>query len=602
MDISNISSCKEIADFFFKDEKSLAYNEIIIKQGISGDVITEAIPHLKDFGIKGTQLITIRKYVNNYKEKFKPKIISEKIPISNKEVIKNFFEKFIDFKGDLEGKINEENDLFKLEENDMKNLGLNFGQRIRLIRYINYFKELKENEKEKMIDDIKITISKNSNQEEVNNYLKNVLLFSDKSIEEFSAYSELLFELSEDDLDAYEDILNSEEMIMLRKFIKKRNEIKKKESQNLSKNTPYEEIINFIKQKLNFDIDKNDISDLKLDEYENLTKEEKEIIRNALNQKNIIENKDNNISVDTIKFNDYNSINESKDEITTRNIIKEYPNIKYSVKENVSFHENSKFNFFFILDIEKISLKNLEFAAFITKGSILTSYSYIHYDLYLINISEYKNDNICKTFLLFQIISDHPMAKFSLRIINKEAEEIDKKEICTVIKISNKINNDHIFMLNSIDFDTYNIFPIITDNDFFTEYLNYFNDEKNKIKPIILKNLVMALNDKISSTKSIDLSVENILTFLRLCGNFNISPIKIDSIKFFSPKKTLNKNDYIDNNYIESTYSNKDKEQIFSILLQIYLKLDLEFLLQMIISNNNCCRVFFNLLLQNSFV
>ena len=94
MDISNISSCKEIADFFFKDEKSLAYNEIIIKQGISGDVITEAIPHLKDFGIKGTQLITIRNYVNKNKEKFKPKIISEKIPISNKELIKNFFEKF----------------------------------------------------------------------------------------------------------------------------------------------------------------------------------------------------------------------------------------------------------------------------------------------------------------------------------------------------------------------------------------------------------------------------------------------------------------------------------------------------------------------------
>ena len=68
------------------------------------------------------------------------------------------------------------------------------------------------------------------------------------------------------------------------KFIKLRDEMKEKESNKISKNSNKEDISKFMKEKLNFDIEKQDIKELNLDKYKNSSKEEEEILKNFIEQ------------------------------------------------------------------------------------------------------------------------------------------------------------------------------------------------------------------------------------------------------------------------------------------------------------------------------
>ena len=224
----------------------------------------------------------IKKYIEEHKDKFEPKEISEKIPIKNEEEIKAFFETYIGFKGNLEG-IKEENDLKQLKEEDIKKLELNFGQRIKLQRYINYFYTLKETK----VKEITITITKDSTDEEILNYLKNILNISDKSIENLGLDSDIADSLFGKDKITEKEINNSlknneikqDEYDMLKIFIEKRDEMLiKPNSILLSITSTKEDIIKYLKEKLNFDFEKQDIRVLNLDKYE--SKEEKKILEN----------------------------------------------------------------------------------------------------------------------------------------------------------------------------------------------------------------------------------------------------------------------------------------------------------------------------------
>jgi hypothetical protein len=179
--ISADSSCEEVAEDLIANCKLKKEDrDKFIKEGISGDVLPSLdITDLQEIlGFKLGPSKRIIKYIDENKDRLQPKDISENIPIKNEEVIKSFFKNYIGFEGNLEG-IKGENDLKQLKEADINKLELNLGQRIKLNRYINYFNSLKE----KKIKELKITISKESSDEEVLNYLKNELNISDESIE-----------------------------------------------------------------------------------------------------------------------------------------------------------------------------------------------------------------------------------------------------------------------------------------------------------------------------------------------------------------------------------------------------------------------------------
>ena len=282
------STCEEVAEDLSincklkEDDKNK-----FIKEGISGDILYMLDNNniKNDLKMKIGPEKRITKYLEENKDKFKPKEIKENIPIKNDEEIKTFFEKFIGFKGNLDT-IKEENDLKQLKKEDMEKLGLNLGQRIKLARYIDYFNSLKEKK------EIKITITKETNDDDALNYLKTELNISEESIENLGLDSDVADTLlgsnalSENDLNECleKKQIKKQEYDSLMKFIKLRDEMKEKESNKISKNSNKEDISKFMKEKLNFDIEKQDIKELNLDKYKNISKEEEEILKNFIEQ------------------------------------------------------------------------------------------------------------------------------------------------------------------------------------------------------------------------------------------------------------------------------------------------------------------------------
>jgi len=68
--------------------------------------------------------------------------------------VKSFFEKNLNFKGELKGLNGKE--FLELTEKEIKKLNLNLGQRKRLIKYANYFKTIKNKQTGNLEKELKI--------------------------------------------------------------------------------------------------------------------------------------------------------------------------------------------------------------------------------------------------------------------------------------------------------------------------------------------------------------------------------------------------------------------------------------------------------------
>ena len=252
--ISELSTKEEVANYLstelnLKDDMK----HIILNEYITGDILPQLSEEdVAGLGFKLGPKKRINKFIAENKDKFKEKEITEKImENSNKEEVKNFFEKCIEFTGELsnlDGK-----GLLELDEEGMKSLGLKFGQRKRLIKYIEYFKTLKPPPDE---EDKEPIISRKSTEEEVSKFLKMKLKFSQDSIDSIELDGASLFELQEKEIDELEQI-TTEEKENLKKFLRgeleQNTEEKEKEPEfKLDLNSTLADICNFLKKKLNF--------------------------------------------------------------------------------------------------------------------------------------------------------------------------------------------------------------------------------------------------------------------------------------------------------------------------------------------------------------
>ena len=141
-ELSDESTKEEVAEYFLKKYgiTEEAKNNVI-KEDISGDILLKLEDaDYKYLKIKIGQYKKIQKYLD--KDKFKEKEIKEVITAkSNSDEVKNFFERCLNFKGNLNGL--DGKGLIELDEEKMKKLGLNLGQRKKLPKYIEYFKTLR---------------------------------------------------------------------------------------------------------------------------------------------------------------------------------------------------------------------------------------------------------------------------------------------------------------------------------------------------------------------------------------------------------------------------------------------------------------------------
>jgi len=138
------SSKEEVGNFIVTTLKlKEEIKSLIIKEDISGDILADITEEdLKSIGIKVIQARKIKAFIDQNKDKFGEKKFTEIISIySDSTEVSEFFKNSLNFEGDLnnlDGK-----SLLELNNESIKTLGLNLGQRKKLVKYIDYFKTLK---------------------------------------------------------------------------------------------------------------------------------------------------------------------------------------------------------------------------------------------------------------------------------------------------------------------------------------------------------------------------------------------------------------------------------------------------------------------------
>ena len=197
--------------------------------------------------------------------------------------------------------------------------------------------------------------------------------------------------------------------------------------------------------------------------------------------------------------------------------------------------------------------------------------------------------------LLFQVVLDNPINNFFINVkdLNNNAQSPEFKSL--EIKLEKEAENCFVLF---IDKSTIDYFPQICINTFFSEYLNYFLDKKNNIKSTIKKDLIENLNQKISNTTDLFLSDDNILKFIKYCGDLNISPTKLENIKLKEGTRFLNKKYYIEDKFLKNNFKPKERKMIYIIMLKILANCDINKLLEMI-NDQEICKIFYTLITAN---
>ena len=230
MEIDNESTKEKVADFLFsKYGITQELKAKIIQESIDGEALFELVQ--KDLvitlKIKAAQAKKIFEFIKANKDKLSEKVISETITSnSDSEEVKLFFKKCIEFNGELNNLDGKQ--LLELTEEDSKKLGLNLGQRKKLIKYINYFKTLKKEEKTQ-----ELIISESSSPNQIIRFLKEKVKFSEESIKELKELDmdgNFFFSLDNGDIDEFN--IKEEEKAILKEIIEKNKE--NKENNDLS--------------------------------------------------------------------------------------------------------------------------------------------------------------------------------------------------------------------------------------------------------------------------------------------------------------------------------------------------------------------------------
>ncbi len=352
--ISSNSSKEEVANFFvekFKINEKEKQN--LINEDICGDVLLD----LEDKDFKSLKIRTgpntkIKTFLRENQDKFKEKTISEKITSkSSKEEVANFFGRCLNYKGELnlDGK-----SLIELNEEKIEKLGLNMGQKKRIIKYIKYFRTLKIEEPEIT----EIILTRESSEEEVAKYLKKKLNFRDDAIDALALDGDSLFSLEEKDIDDADE-LKQEEKDKLKKLIKElKNEGTQEETEIiLTRESSEEEVAKYLKKKLNFRDDAIDalaldgdslfsLGEKDIDDADELKPEEKDNLKKLLNDLKQNNLKENNLKENTQEYNkiiDQRKTDKNPPESKSpKNLNNEKLNIKLENEKNDGLNKKEK--------------------------------------------------------------------------------------------------------------------------------------------------------------------------------------------------------------------------------------------------------------------
>ena len=461
--ISQKSTKEEVADFFYsKFNISKESKMNIIKEDISGEVLISL--EKDDFKLLGIQYGPIKKIEKFLKNEFGFKEEEENIKqILRKNSTKNdvnmFFENYLNFKNELDvnGK-----ELFELEEIKMKDLGLNLGQRKKLIRYINYFNK-KEKEEE-------IILTKTSDFKETSKFLEKKLFFSKESVEKIRLDGDIIFDLKNKSIQELKEemgemeILENEKSNLLNYLIKEKSKEGNESCETIKTEEKENGESHYIKEKGN----NNFINDLN----EQINKDDSE----KYNMNNI----ETTINTEKIKNSENKERERETGIIFKEKMPKEFDYINIMIKLKENFNPKS------------IEVYNIE-------RPWVKSYSFM-------KLQKNIYFSVCCIY-----INSNKMIKFGIRDEYKEILDY------------NKIDND--FKENPIYINEEKCFTIIK-NQNKGEYFKIYNEpeslEEENILLLYLEKLyylrVYKFNKNIFSKISLSLNYEKILDLILKIG------------------------------------------------------------------------------------
>ena len=488
------STEEEVSKFFssnYKMTKKIKDN--IIKESITG----ETLIYLEDndytfLGIDPDIKVKIKNYLEANKNQF------NEIPIniildnnSNINEVKKFCKEYLYFKGELSNDLNGQK-IFKLTEQEMKNIGLNLGQRKKLLNYIKH-------------------VDKINYDKELKNFLKEKLKLTQQKIESLK--------LNGDDLFGF-----------IKKEIGKLNIGPKQKKK-------YKDSLKKLKEKYN---NSNTITKINADINEGTrtnTSTNTNINSNINNNQNININNNGNSTGNNNENNLTNTSKNEKSKIINKNFGKKDLTKYYTSLNNYKLQPldgNSKYNLFFILIANEHNF-NLSTLSIYSIDHSFFGYSnyYINYNFYLISEGRFSQNGEDLRYLMVQV----PIKK-NIQSINVTYSINNiygyPKDYNTEIGI-NGINN--YFYINNLKYENtlYYISPTLSNNEIFTYFLNFFFDKEKNKEEFLQKSLMKALINSVNNNQ-IKLSPEIILKYFKYCLNFKLDLKEINSIQIIEKR------------------------------------------------------------------
>lgn len=187
--INSNTSKEEVGNYLFtKLDLKEEVKTNIIKEYISGDVLYDLDDKdFKELGLKVGPIKRLKLILQEIKGIFGEKQMNEKITKNaNSQEVNDFFRNSLNFTGNLDNL--DRKGLLEMSQEDINKLGLDLGQKKKIIRYINFFKTLKIEEPE---EEIKIT--KESSKEEVTEFLKKNYNFQIKALKLWMSMTKAFF-------------------------------------------------------------------------------------------------------------------------------------------------------------------------------------------------------------------------------------------------------------------------------------------------------------------------------------------------------------------------------------------------------------------------
>ena len=568
----SISSTKEDVSNFLSKNYKIKNN---IKDNIINENITgETLKYLDDndytfLGIEPDVKAKIKNYLETKKNQFIEKPINITLnDNSNINEVKKFCQEYLSFKGklndDLDGK-----KILSLTDQEMKNIGLNLGQRKKLLKYIKHVEEINYN------NDLK-------------KFLNEKLNFTQQKIESLKLNGDDLYAFIREEIGKLSPNQKNKKKKLLKKLKEKYNKSKTNTNINSDINEETQTDIN-TSTNVDSNININTNENINTDNNDNNSRNNERV--NQV-ESNLADKANNNKNNNNIKNGENNNKDNPKDNKEDKNknkisktVGKKDSKIYYTPLKNYKLQPldgNSKYNLFFILIVNELNF-NLSFLSIYSIDykffGFSNSYDYINYNFYFISEGRFSQNDENLRYLIVQV----PIKKDIQRIfITYTINNIyGYKYYNTEIGI-NKINN--YFYIDNLKYENtyYNSYPTLDINEIFAYFLNFFFDKEKNKEEFLQISLMKALINKVNYNYQIKLSPEIILKYFKYCLYFKLDLREIKSIQLIEKKNfKIPKEYYISIEDINNNILNENqKSEIIKLIVKIYSLYDIPYLIE----------------------